>query len=174
MATKGKGKPDRFIKKFKTGAPAVFTPVSKHYLTCETSTESTNRPRQIANKKNCSSPEMTWVLSLFCWFETHDYNYSISTSPDSPKAKRVHRLLIFLLFSFYRRITVMNTGTAHRSCQTMFTLMRYSMTSRLCTQPVNTMGNTAPHMYKTLRWSRIKQKRGQYARRKNSSMEHVG
>jgi hypothetical protein len=59
MATKGKSKPARFIKKFKTGATAVFTQVSKHYLTCETSTESTNRPRQITNKKNCCSPEMT-------------------------------------------------------------------------------------------------------------------
>ena len=59
MARKGKGKPERFIKKFKTGATVVFTQQSKHYLTCETSTESTNRPRQITNKKNCSSPEMT-------------------------------------------------------------------------------------------------------------------
>lgn len=48
---KGKGKPERFIKKFKTGATVVFIQVSKHYLTCETSTESTNRPRQITNKK---------------------------------------------------------------------------------------------------------------------------
>ena len=142
MAMKGKGKPERFIKKFKTGATVVFTQVSKHYLTCETSTESTNRPRQITNPPK--KPLFTgndWVLSLSCWFETPDYNYSTSTSPDSPKAKRVHRLLIFLLFSFYRRITVMNTGTAHRSCHTMFTLMHYSMTSPHCTQPVNTMRN---------------------------------
>jgi len=47
MATKRKGKPERFIRKSKTGAMVVFTQVSKHYLTCETSTESTNRPRQI-------------------------------------------------------------------------------------------------------------------------------
>ena len=150
MATKGKGKPERFIRKSKIGATVVFTQVSKHYLTCETSTESTNRPSRKKRKKK--KPLFTgndWVLSLSCWFETPDYNYSTSTSPDSPKAKRVQRL-IFLLFSFYRRITVMNTGTAHRSCQTMFTLMHYSMTSPHCTQPVNTMRDIALHMYKML------------------------
>jgi hypothetical protein len=51
MATKVNSKPARFIKKFKTGATVLFTQVSKHYLTCETSTESTNKQRQTRNKK---------------------------------------------------------------------------------------------------------------------------
>ena len=150
MARKGKGKPERFIKKFKTGATVVFTQQSKHYLTCETSTESTNRPRQITNKKNCSSPEMT-----------ESFLYLVDLKPLTTIIPplcllTVPRPSVFtasssLLFSFYRRITVMNTGTAHRSCQTMFTSMHYSMTSPYCIQPVNTMRNKTPHMYKTLR-----------------------
>ena len=116
MARKGKGKPERFIKKFKTGATVVFTQQSKHYLTCETSTESTNRPRQITNKKNCSSPEMT-----------ESFLYLVDLKPLTTIIPplcllTVPRPSVFtasssLLFSFYRRITVMNTGTAHRSCQ---------------------------------------------------------
>jgi hypothetical protein len=57
-----------------------------------------------------------------------NYNYSTSTSPDSPKARRVHRLLIVL--SFYKRIMVMNTGTAHRSCQAMLTLLYHDVTAQ--------------------------------------------
>ena len=63
MATKGKGKTESFIKKFKTEATVVFTQVSKHYLTCETSTESTNRPRQITNKK--TAVHRKWLSPFF-------------------------------------------------------------------------------------------------------------
>lgn len=38
-------------------ATTLFIQVSKYYLTCETPTESTNKPRQTKNR--CCSPEMT-------------------------------------------------------------------------------------------------------------------
>jgi hypothetical protein len=54
---KGKSIPACFIEKFRAEATMVFVQVSKYYLTCETSTESTNKLRQTKNR--CCSPEMT-------------------------------------------------------------------------------------------------------------------
>lgn len=57
-------------------------------------------------------------LSLSCWFETPNNNYSTSMSRDGSKARRVHRLFSELSLSLS-----LTTGTAHRSCQIMFKLL---------------------------------------------------
>jgi hypothetical protein len=52
----------RLVEKFGAGATIVFIQVSKYYLTCKTSTESTNRLRQT---KNPAAVHRKWLRSFF-------------------------------------------------------------------------------------------------------------
>jgi hypothetical protein len=126
----------------------VFIQVSKYYLTCETSTESTNKLRQ--TKKPLLFTGNDWGLSLSCWFETPNYNYSTSVSRDGSKARRVHRL-VSELDSLSRPTTelwwwLQARPTGHvRQCSRY-----YSMTSPrwTCTRihSVRTLWSTFPYL----------------------------
>lgn len=109
--------PARFIVKFWGGATMAFVQVSKYYLTCETSTESTNNLRQTKNR--CCSPEMTVA-----------FLYLVDLKPLTiiilPLCLvTVPRPGVFTASSV-RALSLsrsLSKGTAHRSCQIMFTLL---------------------------------------------------
>lgn len=152
---KGKSKPMHFINKFKTAVTPVFIQVSKYFRNCETFIYGTSEDKREKKK----------TIFLFTGndrdlYLVHLKPLTIIILPHSlllsSKARHVHRLCISLL-SYARIMMMMTTGTAHRSRQTMFTLLFHDVIA-LYTQCADTTIKSLlfPHLATPVQNSMIK------------------